>query len=144
MQHKTDFNIRTFHTDAFGHVNNARYLELLEEARWQYAEAIGLIDLLKSSSLGFIIMDLKIKFRSPVQEGDSICVTTQLVTLGTASGEVLQTVTRANHNSIATKCLAHFILIERATGKSVPIDGQIRERLLQVIEPERRASTARS
>ena len=86
MQHQTFFNIRTFHTDAFGHVNNARYLEILEEARWRYAEDIGLVELLKSSQLGFIIMDLRIRFRRPVAEGDAIAVTTQLVTLGSASG----------------------------------------------------------
>ena len=56
MIHTTEITIRTFHTDAFGHVNNSRYLELFEEARWRYAEDIGLIELLKQKNLGFIIM----------------------------------------------------------------------------------------
>lgn len=137
MRYESVFNIRTFHTDAFGHVNNARYLEILEEARWQYAEEIGLIELLRASELGFIIMDLRIQFRRPVTEGDSICVQTQLITLGTASGEVLQTVNQSHEKNVATRCLSHFILIERDSGRSVPIDGRIRELLDEVIEPER-------
>ena len=136
MRHESSFNIRTFHTDAFGHINNARYLEILEEARWQYAEEIGLIELLRESELGFIIMDLRIQFRRPVTEGDSICVQTQLITLGTASGEVLQKVSRVGEEKLSTRCLSHFILIERETGRSVPIDGPIRQRLEEVIQPE--------
>lgn len=136
MKHESLFKIRTFHTDAFGHINNARYLEILEEARWQYAEDIGLIELLRESELGFIIMDLRIRFRHPVTEGDSIRVHTSLITLGTASGEVLQTVSHLDGGKVATRCLSHFILIERSTGRSVPIDGRIRQLLDEVIQPE--------
>ena len=138
MIHESKFEIRTFHTDAFGHVNNARYLEIFEEARWQYAEAIGLIELLTERELGFIIMDLKLRFRAPVQERDTILISTQLITLGTASGEVLQKVTRPDGNRVVTRCLAHFILIDRNNGKSVPIDGDIRQLLEREMEPERR------
>ena len=136
MIHQANFRIRTFHTDAFGHVNNARYFELLEEARWQFADSTDLVSLLQQSDLGFIIMDMKLRFREPVREGDSICVSTSLVTLGSASGEVKQTVSRNDSQKIATRCLSHFILIERTTGRSVPIEGPIRELLLEVIEQE--------
>ena len=67
--HQSTFKIRTFHTDAFGHVNNARHLEILEEARWQYAEDIGLMPMLRAEELGFIIMDMRVRFREPVLEG---------------------------------------------------------------------------
>ena len=28
--------IRGYHIDAFGHVNHARYIQFMEEARWDY------------------------------------------------------------------------------------------------------------
>ena len=28
--------VRNYHLDGYGHVNNARYLEFLEEARWTF------------------------------------------------------------------------------------------------------------
>ncbi|XLM23374.1 thioesterase, partial [Chromobacterium piscinae] len=34
MAHHTRIKVRGYHLDLFGHVNNARYLEFLEEARW--------------------------------------------------------------------------------------------------------------
>ena len=136
MIHESKFNIRTFHTDGFGHVNNARYLEILEEARWQFADNIGLVEILREQELGFIIMDLRIRFREPVSEGDSIRVATSLITLGSASGEVRQQVNRNDSSKIATNCLSHFILIERCSGRSVPIDGRIRDLLEEIIESE--------
>ncbi len=135
MIHETTFKIRTFHTDAFGHVNNSKYLELLEEARWQFAEQIGLIPLLTENNLGFIIIDLSVRFRVPICEGDTIQVSTSLITLGSASGDVKQLVHKQGDKQIALKSMYHFILINRITGRSVPIESEIRELLLNIIEP---------
>lgn len=132
--HQSSFKIRTFHTDAFGHVNNARYLEILEEARWQYAEDIGLMPLLKSEGLGFIIMDMRVRFREPVFEGEQVKVETGLITLGSASGEVRQLLSKEER--VALKSLFHFILVDRENGQSVPIEGEIRELLLRVMVDE--------
>lgn len=134
MIHETEFKIRTFHTDAFGHVNNSRHLELLEEARWRYAEDIGLIELLAARNLGFIIVDLSMRFRVPVFEGETTRVCTSLLTLGSASGEVRQWVYKVGEKPVALKSLFHFILIDRSSGKSVPIEGEIRGLLLNVME----------
>lgn len=135
MIHQTEFTIRTFHTDAFGHVNNSRYVELLEEARWRYAEDIGLIELLKERELGFIIVDMRLRFRVPVFEGETIRVETSLETLGSASGDVKQWVYKPGEKSVCLKSMYHFILIDRKTKKSVPIDGAIRQLLVEVLEP---------
>ena len=135
MNHETNYSIRTFHTDAFGHVNNSRHLELLEEARWQYAEAIGLVTMLSERNLGFIIVDLRIRFRIPVFEGDQVKVTTCLKTLGSASGEVEQLMYKNGESKVALKSLFHFVLINRDNGDSVPIEGEIRELLTGVIVP---------
>ncbi len=136
MIHKTTFAIRTYHTDAFGHVNNSRYLELLEEARWRYAEEIGLVELLAAKELGFIIMDMRLRFRAPIREGETLEIQTSLIALGSASGEVRQWANKLGHPQFALKSLFHFILIQRQTGASVPIEGEIRNLLLDVIEVE--------
>ena len=86
MIHESKFTIRTFHTDAFGHVNNSRYVELLEEARWLFAEDIGLVKLLREQGLGFIIIDMRLRFRAPVHEGETIRVETSLVAIGSQGG----------------------------------------------------------
>ena len=137
MSFESTFKIRTFHTDSFGHVNNARYLELLEEARWQFAEHYGLIELLNEENLGFIIMQMNLRFRLPVVEGDTIQVLTRLISLGTAIGEVEQLVKKQGVDRIAVKSLFHFALIDRTSGASVPIAGKIRSLLENLIQPKK-------
>ena len=44
MSSYNEIKIRGYHTDQFGHVNHARYLEFMEEGRWVYFEENGLID----------------------------------------------------------------------------------------------------
>ncbi len=39
--HEYPVTIREHHLDTFGHVNNATYLELLEEARWEWITVGG-------------------------------------------------------------------------------------------------------
>src|SRR6187431_2634017 len=125
MPFESTFRIRTFHTDSFGHVNNARYLELLEEARWQFAEHHGLIDLLNAENVGFIIMQMNLRFRLPIVEGDTIQVHTRLISLGTSIGEVEQRITKKSGGKLAAHSLWHFVLIDRTSGASVPIAGKI-------------------
>ena len=137
MSFESTFKIRSFHTDSFGHVNNARYLELLEEARWQFAEHHGLIDLLNEENLGFIIMQLNLRFRFPVVEGDTIQVFTGLITLGTALGEVEQLIIKKGAGKLAAKSMFTFVLIDRNSGASVPIEGKIRSLLSTIIQPKK-------
>jgi thioesterase-3 len=137
MSFESTFRIRSFHTDSFGHVNNARYLELLEEARWQFAEHHGLVDLLNEENLGFIIMQMNLRFRLPVVEGDTIQVFTSLITLGSDIGEVEQLIKKKGAGRLAAKSMFTFVLIDRNSGASVPIAGRIRSLLLNIIQPKK-------
>lgn len=55
--------IREHHLDTFGHVNNATYLEILEEARWEFITARGFgLKTIQQSALGPTILEWHIKF----------------------------------------------------------------------------------
>lgn len=134
MIHTATFTIRTFHCDSFGHVNNARHLELMEEARWQFGEAIGLTTLLREAEIGFIIMDMKLRFRSPVFEGQSIRVESSLQALGSSSGELKQSLWIEGEKRPAVQAVSHFLLIDRQQqNQTVSIEGAIRDCMMQVL-----------
>lgn len=50
-QPASDFTVRVlnYHLDGYGHVNNARYLEFLEAARWHFFEHYQLLGSLRLS-----------------------------------------------------------------------------------------------
>lgn len=55
--------IKERHLDTFGHVNNATYLELLEEARWEFLNAEGInLKTIHANQIGPIVLECNIKF----------------------------------------------------------------------------------
>jgi acyl-CoA thioesterase FadM len=81
-------------------------------------------------------MQLNLRFRLPVVEGDTIQILTSLITLGSDIGEVEQLITKTNAGKLAAKSMFTFVLIDRDSGVSVPIAGKIRTLLLNIIEPK--------
>lgn len=67
--------IRERHLDTFGHVNNATYLEIFEEARWEIINSRGYgIGMIKKSGLGPVILEINIKFLKEMKLHDQIFV----------------------------------------------------------------------
>lgn len=71
--------IKEAHLDTFGHVNNAVYLVLLEEARWDLltGNAYGL-DKIMATRTGPTILDINLRFIKELKLRDEIIVETRL------------------------------------------------------------------
>lgn len=67
------------HLDVFGHVNNAMYLTLYEEARWDIISNNGYgLDEIKMSGLGPTILEIQIRFLKEMLLGDQVTIVTHL------------------------------------------------------------------
>ncbi|RYZ04886.1 MAG: acyl-CoA thioesterase [Myxococcales bacterium] len=63
-QHRYRIQILERHLDTFGHVNNATYLELFEEARWDWITRNGYgIERVQAERRGPTILEIKIAFK---------------------------------------------------------------------------------
>lgn len=82
-------------------------------------------------------MQMNLRFRLPVMEGDTIQVFTSLITLGSDLGEVEQLIKKKDAGKLVAKSLFTFVLIDRNSGASVPIMGKIRSLLLNIIQPKK-------
>jgi thioesterase-3 len=66
------------HLDTFGHVNNATYLQILEEARWEFITARGFgLKQIKESGLGPTILECNIKFMKELRLRQNVTIETQ-------------------------------------------------------------------
>ena len=63
---KIDFRIRGYHCDAYGHVNNARYLELFEEGRWAFLQPAVDKNFFKDRGLIFVVVNINISYKKPL------------------------------------------------------------------------------
>lgn len=81
----TEVRVRWSDLDAFGHVNNARTVTLLEEARvdWLFVEAANHgVDRLTE---GIVVSHLDISYRRPIPFGATVTVSMGVIRLAAAS-----------------------------------------------------------
>ncbi len=72
--------IREFHLDTFGHVNNATYLSLFEEARWEIVTSQGYgLDKIKEVQQGPVILEIQIKFLKELRLRTQTTIKTQIL-----------------------------------------------------------------
>ncbi len=68
-----DVLIRECHLDSFGHVNNAVYVQLYEEARWDFITKNGFgLDYIQKHQVGPVILDLKVRFRRELKNREQV------------------------------------------------------------------------
>lgn len=72
--------IREFHLDSFGHVNNAAYVMLYEEARWDFITKNGFgLDYIQKNQIGPVILDLSVRFKRELKNRERIKITSRTI-----------------------------------------------------------------
>ncbi len=73
-----ELTILEHHLDTFGHVNNAVYLELYEEARWDFITKnnLGMKEILETK-IGPVLLDLQLTFKSELKNREKIKIISQ-------------------------------------------------------------------
>ncbi len=72
--------IREMHLDSFGHVNNAAYVMLYEEARWDFITKNGFgLDYILKHQVGPVILDLSVRFKRELKNRELIKITSKTV-----------------------------------------------------------------
>jgi acyl-CoA thioester hydrolase len=71
--------------DPQGHVNNAKFLTYMEQARVFYLKALKLWEGGSFADMGIILADVQITFRKAIQFGDQVRVGVRITRLGNKS-----------------------------------------------------------
>ncbi len=125
MPHMTTIKVRGYHCDFYGHVNNARYLEMMEEARWQYLE-VGLgLDYWSDRGLGFVVAGIDIKYKRPAGPGMDLKISTEMTESEGRTGYIHQIFTDGKTGKLVVEALVKFAVIDLRTGRPVNMDGEV-------------------
>ena len=78
--HHYSILVKENHLDTFGHMNNATYLQLLEEARWDFITAKGFgLKQIQQSGLGPIILEIQMKFLKEIRLRQQITIESEVL-----------------------------------------------------------------
>jgi thioesterase-3 len=99
--------IKETYLDTFGHMNNARYLSLFEEARWEFITQNGFgIKTMLELGLGPTILEINLKFLKELRVRDEVEIETQVISYTGKIGKLQQKMLINNE----VYCLAEFTI----------------------------------
>jgi len=134
--HTTEIIVRGYYIDVFGHVNNARYLEFLEEARWAlFDEKANFADLAREDFVFIVVnININISYKLPAYLHDVLCVKTGLDQLGHRSAILRQIVKNKATGAVVADAKVTFVFVDIKAQKTVPLEGRLKARIMQALE----------
>ncbi|MDY0900629.1 YbgC/FadM family acyl-CoA thioesterase [Pantoea agglomerans] len=130
---QTTIKVRGYHLDVYQHVNNARYLEFLEEARWEWLEEVEAFHWLQEQKLAFVVVNININYRRPAVLGEVLTIDSEITQLNGKSGIIAQRVLLAGQETVVADAALTFVCIDLRTQKAVALEGELRERLMRLM-----------
>lgn len=118
--------VRGFHCDIFGHVNNARYLEFLEETRWEWLNSISSFNYFLKQNMSFVVVSVTIHYRYPSVLNDMLSITAVIKQMGNRSATVTQIVKRESDGKLIAEAEVTFALLDNTTGKAIQLNDELK------------------
>ena len=113
--------------DPQGHVNNAKYLTYMEQARVGYLRHLGMWNGGSFLSIGIILADLQITFREPILFEHPIRVGVRTTRLGNKSFDVAHSIENSQDGIIFATCKIVLVAYDYHSSKTIPIPASWRE-----------------
>jgi acyl-CoA thioester hydrolase len=110
--HEKTVAISEAHLDSFGHLNNARYLELFEQARWDLITERGFgIDVIRTTLTGPTILEVTLKFLRELSARETVVIHSDLISYERKIGKFRQQMIKADGN-VACEAVFTFGLFD--------------------------------
>lgn len=129
MRHVTNLCVRGYHLDVYGHVNNARYLEFLEEARWRFFEEQAVIEAITGETLAMVVVNININYRRAAVIHEELAISTEITRVGNKSFVIHQEIALAETGELIADTDGTYVLFDNKQGKAVVVEGEYKELL---------------
>jgi len=78
MKTAIEKRMMNYQTDSFGIVHHARYLEIMEEARWMYCYENNLMEPFHKKGIFHVVVNISIDYKDSVRFGEMITIETEV------------------------------------------------------------------
>jgi thioesterase-3 len=127
----TQIKVRGYHTDLYQHVNNARYLEFLEEARWQLLEDHMDLESFMRGGYLFFVVNINISYRSPARVGDTVTVRSGLKKIGNKSAVIRQQIINKATGTVCVDADVTFVIADTG-GRPLKLEADLKDKVMQI------------
>lgn len=114
-------SVRYADLDPQGHVNNAKYLTYIEQARIAYIQSLELWDGNSFLDVGIILADARVTFRAPILLGDDVRAGVRVSRLGKKSMEMVYVIEDARTRRKMADAATILVTYDYRAGKTIPV-----------------------
>ena len=133
MLNKIRIKVRGYHLDLFQHVNNARYLEFIEEGRWAFFDEFFDKDDWMQQDLVWPVVNININFKSEANFGDLLEIQTRYAKIGNRSVTMQQTIINVETNTTVVEADVTYVCFSKAAKAAIPFPDDFRQKVEQSI-----------
>jgi len=102
--HTVEFLIYETWLDTFGHVNHAKYLELYEQARWDWLSVYNIsTETIQRTAIGPVILEVKVRYLRELKAREHIRITTRLDRFQKKTFQISQQMHRLEDQALASE-----------------------------------------
>jgi acyl-CoA thioester hydrolase len=122
--HRHVHDVRWGDMDAFSHVNNARYLDYLQEARIAWLDGLGEAWVTEQS--GPVVASIQIDYRKPIEYPARVVVDTWCERLGNRSMTLLHRLTLDNDPTTeVAQARVVMVWVDRRSGSAIALPAHL-------------------
>ncbi|MEM6413373.1 MAG: thioesterase family protein [Pseudomonadota bacterium] len=107
--------------DAFGHVNNLRYVDWAQEVAWGHSEMLGMsLDDFVQSGFAFVVQRHEFDYKLPVLDGQEVLIATWIAENdGIVRLNRAYEMRRPDDGALVFQGITRFVTVELASGRPV-------------------------
>lgn len=104
-----DVLIRESLIDSFGHMNNAKYLELFEEARWEIINSRGFsVSEIVKNGMGPVVLEVNLRFAKEIKLRQTVTIRSE-VEESASQGKTMTMIQTMLNEKGEPCCVARFV-----------------------------------
>jgi thioesterase-3 len=127
----TEITVRSWTLDLYGQVSNAKFLEFLEEARWNHFQGFFESGMFMELGLAFVLVNVNLNYQDAATLGDILEVETSINRIGSKSITLQQRIFMKGTDRQIMDGVTTFVIKDLEKGVAVPITGRMRDMFLR-------------
>ena len=127
----TEITVRSWTLDLYGQVSNSKFLEFLEEARWNHFQGFFESGMFMDLGLAFVLVNVNLNYSAAARLGDILDIETCIKRFGDKSITLEHKITMRNSQKLILEGEVTFVVKDLEKGYAVPITGRMKDMFLR-------------
>ncbi len=104
LLHTVEFLVYETWLDSFGHVNHAKYLELYEQARWDWLSEYQITsESIQQAGIGPVVLEIQVRYLREIKARQKIRISTRLARFQKKTFEIVQQMHRQHDDELVSE-----------------------------------------